>query len=55
MKYETVLHTVMGEKPPLLDLHLVSLINNKLITKDSKKGNPRNVVCCSLLSLLKII
>lgn len=55
MKYETVLHIIMGEKPPVLDLYLVSLINNKLITKDLKKGNPWNVVCCSLLCLLKII
>lgn len=40
MKYETVLHIIMGEKPPVLDLYLVSLINNKLITKDLKKGIP---------------
>lgn len=52
----TVLHIQLHKKPLVLDLFLVSLINHKLIAKDFFFFlNPGNVVCCSLLCLLKII
>lgn len=39
------------DKELVLDLFLVSVMNQKLITKEFV-FNPRNVVCCSLLYLV---